>query len=110
MKLKSHRVGGERPARQPRPFDRAFAFLDPLLACSALIVEGNNARSAGRLMFVTTETDARIKLSRMPFHFGDYRRGLVQLPAWQVRPAPPRATDLAVAAWRGLPAVGRDVA
>ena len=32
MKLKSHRVGGERPARQPRPFDRAFAFLDPSLA------------------------------------------------------------------------------
>jgi len=26
MKLEPHRVGRERPARQPRPLDRAFAF------------------------------------------------------------------------------------
>src|ERR1039458_9839863 len=32
MKLKPHGVGGESPARQPRPLDRALAFLDPLLA------------------------------------------------------------------------------
>src|SRR5262245_42088943 len=32
MKLEPHGVGHERPARQPRPFDRALAFLDPLLA------------------------------------------------------------------------------
>ena len=43
MKLEPHRVGGERPARQPCPLDRAFALFDPLLACSALVVEGNNA-------------------------------------------------------------------
>jgi len=36
MKLEPHRVGRECPARQPRPLDRAFAFLDALLACSAL--------------------------------------------------------------------------
>jgi hypothetical protein len=29
MKLKANRVGGEGTAGQPRPFDRAFSFLDP---------------------------------------------------------------------------------
>jgi hypothetical protein len=37
VKLEPHRVGGERPARQPRPLDRAFALLDPLLARPALV-------------------------------------------------------------------------
>src|SRR6266699_1167795 len=32
MKLEPHGVGRERSARQPRPLDRTFAFLDPLLA------------------------------------------------------------------------------
>jgi hypothetical protein len=31
MKLEAHRVDGEGAARQPGPFDRAFALLDPLL-------------------------------------------------------------------------------
>jgi len=31
VKLATHRVGGERPARRPRPLDCAFAFRDPLL-------------------------------------------------------------------------------
>jgi hypothetical protein len=35
MKLEPHRVSGERPARQPRPLARAFAFLDPLFARAA---------------------------------------------------------------------------
>jgi hypothetical protein len=43
MKLEPHRIGGERSARQSRPLDRAFAFLDPLLARPALIVESNDA-------------------------------------------------------------------
>ena len=47
MKLKANRVGSERPARQPRPLDRAFALLDPLLACSAFVVDSN--APAGRL-------------------------------------------------------------
>ena len=29
MELKADRVGGEGPARQPRPLDRALAFFDP---------------------------------------------------------------------------------
>src|SRR5262249_14056110 len=43
MKLKPHRIGGERSARQSRPLDRAFALLDPLLARPALVVESNDA-------------------------------------------------------------------
>ena len=42
MKLEPHGVGGERPARQPRPLDRALALLDPLLARAALVVEGDD--------------------------------------------------------------------
>ena len=42
MKLKPHGVGGERPARQPRPPDRALALFDPLLRRAALIVEGDD--------------------------------------------------------------------
>ena len=41
------RVGGGRPARQPDPLDRAFALLDPLLACSAVVVDSD--APAGRL-------------------------------------------------------------
>src|SRR5262249_468089 len=37
MKLEPYDVGGERLARQPRPFDPALAFLDPLLARAALL-------------------------------------------------------------------------
>src|SRR5262245_49928191 len=47
MKLEPHGVGRERPARQPRPFDRALAFFDPLLARAALVVERDHA--LGRL-------------------------------------------------------------
>jgi hypothetical protein len=43
MKLKPHGVGRERQAQQPRPFDRALAFLDPLLARAALVVERDHA-------------------------------------------------------------------
>ena len=35
MKLEPHGVGCERPARQPRPLDRALSLFDPLLACAA---------------------------------------------------------------------------
>src|SRR5262249_36781600 len=58
MKLEPHGVGRERPARQPCPLDRALAFLDPLFARPALIVEGDDplgwARQVG-----DDETDAR---------------------------------------------------
>ena len=32
MKLEPNGIGGERSERQPRPLDRPFAFLDPLIA------------------------------------------------------------------------------
>src|SRR5262245_32335634 len=70
MKLEPHGVGRERPARQPRPFDRAFAFLDPLLACPALVVESNDALD--RAAHVRhEEADAGIKFSGMPLDLGD---------------------------------------
>src|SRR5215472_13223333 len=70
MKLEPHRIGGERSARQSRPFDRAFALLDPLLARPALVVEGNGA--LGRAAHVRhDEADARIKFSGMPLDLGD---------------------------------------
>jgi len=59
MKLKPHRICGKRPARQPRPFDRAFGFLDPLLARPALVVEGNLALG-GAALVRHDEADARI--------------------------------------------------
>ena len=74
VKLKPHGIGSERPARQPRPLDRALAFLDPLLGRAAPIVEGENP--LGRAEQVgDDEADARNKLARMPLDFGDN-------PAW----------------------------
>src|SRR5262245_31604892 len=69
MKLEPHRVGGERSARQSRPLDRALAFLDPLFARPALIVEGDDPVGRARQVG-DDETDARIKLAGMPFDFG----------------------------------------
>src|SRR6516165_7540544 len=70
MKLEPHRVGGERSARQSRPFDRALAFLDPLLARAALVVESNDA--LGRAAHVRhDEADAGIKFFGMPLDLGD---------------------------------------
>src|SRR6516164_9027531 len=66
MKLVANGVGRERPARQPRPLDRALAFLDPLLASAALVVEGDDPLR--RSCHVgDDEADTRIKLSGMPF-------------------------------------------
>jgi hypothetical protein len=57
---------------------RAQEIADPLLACSALVVEGNNALGqATRLV----KADARIKLTQMALTLAITRRGLVQLPA-----------------------------
>jgi hypothetical protein len=50
---------------------RALAFLDPLLACPALVVEVNDA--LGRAAHVRhDEADARIEFARMPLHLGDH--------------------------------------
>src|SRR5262249_31327415 len=73
MKLEPHRVGRERSARQSRPFDRALAFLDPLLARAALVVERDHA--LGRAAHVRhDEADAGIKFSGMPLDMGDTPR------------------------------------
>ena len=71
MKLEPNGIGGERPARQPRPLDRPLAFLDPLLARPALVVESNDA--LGRAAHVRhDEADAGIKFSGMPLDLGDH--------------------------------------
>jgi hypothetical protein len=72
--LEPRRVGRERPARQPRPFDRALALLDPLLARAALVVERDHA--LGRATHVRhDEPDAGIKLSRISSGRCRARRG-----------------------------------
>jgi hypothetical protein len=79
-KLKPNGIGSERLARQPRPLDRAPAFLDPLLGRAALIVEGDNPLGrAGQVG--DDEADARNKLAGCHSTFAITRRGLVQLPA-----------------------------
>src|SRR5262245_35520897 len=71
MKLQAHRVGGERPARQPRPLDRTLAFLDPLLSRAALVVEGDDA--LGRAAHVGyDEAGSGLKFARMPLYLGDH--------------------------------------
>src|SRR5262245_5073226 len=70
MKLEPHGVGRERPARQPRPFDRALAFLDPLLARATLVVERDHALSRAANVR-HDEADARIKFFGMPLDLGD---------------------------------------
>src|SRR5450756_2589915 len=53
------------------PLDRALAFLDPLLARPALVVEGDDPR--GRSGHVgDDEADARIKLARVLLDLGNH--------------------------------------
>src|SRR5262249_16279214 len=71
MKLEPHGVGHERPAPQPPPFYRPLAFLDPLLARGALVVERDHA--LGRAAHVRhDEADARIKFFGMPLDLGNH--------------------------------------
>lgn len=70
MKPEANRVGGEGPTGKPRPFDRALALFDPLLARAALVVEGDDILGAPRHVG-DDEADARIKLARMPLDLGD---------------------------------------
>jgi hypothetical protein len=80
MKLKADGIGGERAAGKPRPFDRALALLDPLLARAALVVEANDV--LGRPRHVGHDKpDARVEFARMPFDLGDDATRLVQVPA-----------------------------
>jgi hypothetical protein len=74
MELKANGVGGERAAREPRPSDRALAFLDPLLARPALVVEGDDVLGGARHVG-DDKADARVKFARMPFDLGDDTAG-----------------------------------
>jgi len=72
MKLKANGVGGERAARQPRPFDRALALFDPLLARSPLVAElADVLGGPSHVRHDKAKADARIKLTRMPLDLGD---------------------------------------
>ena len=70
VKLETNRVGGVRAAGNLRPFDRALALFDPLLARAALVVEGDDVIGAARHVG-DDESDARIKLARIPLDLGD---------------------------------------
>ena len=45
MKLEPHRVGRERPTRQPRPLDHALTLFDPTFARPAFVVEGDEVQA-----------------------------------------------------------------
>src|SRR6202040_2397588 len=49
----------------------AFSLFDPLFACAALVVEGDNPVDRARQVG-DDEADARIKLARMPLDLGDH--------------------------------------
>jgi hypothetical protein len=68
MELKAGGVCGEGAARQPRPFDRALTFLDPLLRRSALVVEGVDGLGWTHQVG-DDEADLRIKLACIPLDF-----------------------------------------
>src|ERR1044071_2556995 len=65
MELKTHGIGGEGTARQPRPFDRALSFLDPLLARAAPVIKGDDTLGRSRQVG-DDEPHTRIHLARMP--------------------------------------------
>jgi hypothetical protein len=69
MKLKACCVGDERATREPRPFDRPFAFFDVLLCGPALIVERDDVLRAPQQVR-HDEADAWEELTRVPLSFG----------------------------------------
>ena len=88
MQLETNRVGGEGTARKARPFDRALAFLDPLLRRAAVVVEGDDPLGRARQVG-DDEADPRIKLAGVPLDprlregrlLATTRRGFFQLCA-----------------------------
>src|SRR3954447_22044542 len=69
MELETHGIGREGPAGQSRPLDRILPFFDVLLACAALVLEGDNTLGRARQVG-DDEPDARIQLARVPFDLG----------------------------------------
>ena len=78
MELEADGVGGEGATGQPGPFDRAFAFLDPLLRRATLVVEADDALGGPRQVG-HDKADTRVKLGGVPFDLGYDTAGL--LPA-----------------------------
>ena len=68
MQLEADFVAPELGSGKPRPADRGLALFDPLLRCAPLIVERDDPFGGPRHIG-NDEADARIKLTRMPFHF-----------------------------------------
>ena len=70
MKLEPDGIVAKPAARQPRPFDRVLAFLDPLLRRASLVIEGDDPfrRSA---QVGDDESDAGIQFPWVPLHLGD---------------------------------------
>src|SRR3954453_14831096 len=75
MELKTHGIGGEGLARQPRPFDRTLSFLDPLLARATPVIESDNTIGRPRQVGAD-EADAGEQLARMHF---DLRHNMARL-------------------------------
>src|SRR6516162_9275732 len=69
MELEADGIGGEGSAGQPRPFNRALAFLDPLFRRAALVVEGDDALRRPRQVG-HDEADARIQFAGVPLDLG----------------------------------------
>src|SRR6516164_418279 len=78
MELQADGVGGEGATGQPGPFDRALAFLDPLLRRATLVVEADDALGGPRQVG-HDKADTRVKLGGVPFDLGYDTAGL--LPA-----------------------------
>lgn len=71
----------ELAARQPRPPDGVFAFLDVLIGGAPVIVEGHN--TFGRAAQIDEdEADAGIQLAGMPFDLRHHTRFRSHDPAW----------------------------
>jgi len=63
--LEANGVGGEGATGQPGPFDRALAFLDPLLRRATLVVEADDALGRPRQVG-HDKADTRVKLGGVP--------------------------------------------
>ena len=61
-------------------FDGVLAFLDPLLAGAALVVEGYDLLGWAGLVG-DDEEEPGIQFARMPFDLGDYPAWLAVMPA-----------------------------
>jgi hypothetical protein len=91
MKLKTDSVCGERPTREPRPFDRAFALFDVLLGGPTLIVECDDVLGPSR-QIRHDEADAREELTFWRFTRRVHRFWPVEIVAHtliirQIRPS-----------------------